>query len=62
MRVVVILKASKESEAGILPSKEILTEMGKYSEQSVKAGIMLAAEGLQPTLKRALVRFSGSQP
>jgi hypothetical protein len=57
----VIVKASKESEAGILPSKDILTEMGKYNEQLVKAGVMLAAEGLQPTSKGARVRFSGSQ-
>ena len=57
-RVMVIVKANKESEAGVLPSKKILTEMGKYNEQLVKAGIMLAAEGLQPTSKGARVRFS----
>ena len=59
MRVMVIVKASKESEAGILPDTEILSKMGKYNEQLVKAGIMLAGEGLQPTSKGKRVRFSG---
>src|SRR5438046_10297222 len=59
MRVMVIVKASKESEAGILPDTEILSKMGKYNEQLVKAGIMLAGEGLHPTSKAKRVRFSG---
>ena len=60
MRVMVIVKANKESEAGVLPDKEILTKMGKYNEELVKAGIMLAGEGLQPTSKGKRVRFSGA--
>ena len=59
MRFMVIVKASKESEAGILPSAEILTAMGKFNEQLVKAGIMLAGEGLQASSKGARVRFDG---
>jgi len=59
MRVMVIVKASKESEAGVLPGKELLTEMGKFNEQLVKAGIMLAMDGLHPTAKGKRVRFSG---
>jgi hypothetical protein len=55
----VIVKASKESEAGVLPDTEILAKMGQYNEQLVKAGIMLAADGLQPTSKGKRVRFSG---
>jgi hypothetical protein len=61
MRVMVIVKASKESEAGVLPDKELLTQMGKYNEQLVKAGIMLAADGLHPTSKGKRVRFSGDK-
>lgn len=61
MRVMVIVKASKESEAGVLPSQELLTQMGKYNEELVKAGIMLAADGLQPTSKGKRVRFSGQK-
>ncbi len=61
MRVMVIVKASKESEAGVLPDTEILTKMGKYNEELVKAGIMLAGEGLQPTSKGKRVRFSGDR-
>ena len=61
MRVMVIVKASKESEAGALPDTEILTKMGKYNEQLVKAGVMLAADGLQPTSKGKRVRFSGEK-
>jgi hypothetical protein len=57
----VIVKASKESEAGVLPGPELLTEMGKYNEQLVKAGIMLAGDGLQPTSKGKRVRFSGDK-
>jgi hypothetical protein len=57
----VIVKATKESEAGVMPSTQLLTEMGKYNEELVKAGIMLAGEGLQPSSKGARVRFSGKQ-
>jgi hypothetical protein len=62
MRFMVIVKANKDSEAGILPSKEILTAMGKYNEELVKAGVMLAAEGLQPSSKGKRVKFSGAKP
>jgi hypothetical protein len=61
MRVMVIVKATKDSEAGALPSKELLTAMGKYNEELVKAGIMLAGEGLQPSRKGKRVRFSGEK-
>lgn len=61
MRVMVFVKASKESEAGMLPSAEILTTMGKYNEQLVKAGIMLAGEGLKPSSSGKRVKFSGDQ-
>src|SRR6266550_1747733 len=61
MRVMVLVKASKESEAGVLPSKELLTEMGKFNEELVKAGVMLAGEGLQASSKGARVRFNGSK-
>jgi len=57
----VIVKADKESEAGVMPDKEILTKMGKYNEELVKAGIMLAGEGLHPTSKGKRVRFSGEK-
>jgi hypothetical protein len=56
----VIVKANKDSEAGILPDKKILTAMGKFNEELVKAGVMLAGEGLQASSKGARVRFSGS--
>jgi len=56
----VIVKANKESEAGVFPDKEILTKMGKYNEELVKAGIMLAGDGLHPTAKGKRVRFSGA--
>jgi hypothetical protein len=56
----VIVKADKNSEAGVLPSQELLTAMGKYNEELVKAGVMLAGEGLQPTSKGARVKFSGT--
>ena len=59
MRCMVIVKANKESEAGVLPSTKLLTEMGKFNEELVKAGIMLAAEGLQSSAKGARVHFSG---
>ena len=61
MRVMVIVKATKDSEAGALPSQELLTAMGKYNEELVKAGIMLAGEGLKPSSKGKRVRFSGSK-
>jgi len=61
MRVMVIVKASKESEAGVLPDAKILTEMGKFNEQLVKNGILLAMEGLQATSKGKRVRFEGSK-
>jgi hypothetical protein len=61
MRVMVIVKANKESEAGQLPDTEILTKMGKYNEQLVKAGIMLAGDGLQASSKGKRVRFSGEK-
>ncbi len=61
MRVMVIVKASNESEAGVMPSEQLLTEMGNYNEQLVKAGIMLAGEGLHPTSKGVRVHFSGKQ-
>ncbi len=61
MRVMVIIKANKESEAGVLPDKRFLTEMGQYSEELVKAGVMLAGEGLHPSSKAKRVRFSGGK-
>jgi len=61
MRFMVIVKASKESEAGVLPSQELLAAMGKFNEELVNAGVMLGAEGLQASSKGALVRFSGNQ-
>ena len=61
MRVMVIVKARKESEAGVMPDTKSLTEMGKYNEQLAKAGIMLAGEGLQPTSKGKRIRFSGGE-
>jgi hypothetical protein len=61
MRFMVIVKADKNSEAGILPSQQLLADMGKYNEELVKAGVMLAGEGLQPSSKGARVRFSGDK-
>jgi hypothetical protein len=61
MRFMVIVKANKDTEAGILPTKEILTEMGKFNEELVKAGVMLAGEGLQASSKGVRVRFSGDK-
>lgn len=61
MRVMVFVKASKESEAGVLPSTEIIAAMTKYNEELVKAGVMLAAEGLQPSSKGARVKFGESK-
>src|SRR5216117_321386 len=59
MRFMVMVKANKDSEAGVLPDKQILTEMGKFNEDLVKAGVMLAGEGLQASSKGARVRFEG---
>lgn len=59
MKVMVLVKATRESEAGVMPSEQLLAEMGNYNEQLVKAGIMLAGQGLHPTSKGARVRFSG---
>ncbi len=61
MRFMVLVKANKESEAGVLPDAKLLTEMGKYNEELVKAGVMLAGEGLQPSSKGVRVRFSGAK-
>lgn len=61
MRVMVIVPGNKDSEAGVLPSKELLTEMGKFNEELVKAGVMLAGEGLHPTSKGVRVKFSGEK-
>jgi hypothetical protein len=61
MRFMVLVKANKQSEAGVLPDKKILTEMGKYNEELVKAGVMLAGEGLHPSSKGAKVKFSGKK-
>ena len=60
MRFMVIVKATKDSEAGILPDEKLLAAMGKYNEELVAAGVMLAGEGLQPSSKGARVRFSGA--
>ena len=59
MRVMVIVKANKDSEAGIMPKQKLLAEMGKFNEELVKAGVLLAADGLQPSSKGKRVRFSG---
>src|SRR3954468_15513348 len=61
MRVLVIVKATKDSEAGALPDEKLLTEMGNFNEELVKAGVMLAGEGLHPSSKGARVRFSGAE-
>jgi hypothetical protein len=61
MKVMVIVKASKNSEAGIMPSETLLTEMGKYNEELVKAGIMLAGDGLKPSVQGKRIRFAGSK-
>ena len=62
MRVMVLVKANEDSEAGVMPSEELLTEMGKYNEELVRAGIMLGGDGLHPTSKAVRVRFSGDTP
>ncbi|HEY2924399.1 MAG TPA: YciI family protein [Candidatus Eisenbacteria bacterium] len=61
MRFMVLVKANKDSEAGVLPDKKILTEMGKFNEELVKAGVMLAGEGLWASSKGARVRFNGAK-
>ena len=61
MKFMVIVKANKDSEAGVLPDEKLLAEMGKYNEELVKAGVLLAAEGLQPSSKGARVKFSGTK-
>ncbi len=60
MRFMIIVKASKDSEAGVLPDEKLLTEMGKFNEELVKAGVLLAGEGLQASSKGARVKFSGN--
>lgn len=61
MRVMVIVKATKNSEAGVMPSEQLLADMGKFNEELVKAGIMVAGEGLHPSSKGKRVRFSGGK-
>lgn len=61
MRVMVLVKASKDSEAGVMPSQKLLSDMGKFNEELVKAGVMLAGEGLHPTSKGVRVEFSGDK-
>jgi len=62
MRFMVIVKANKETEAGVMPSTEMLTAMGKFNEEMVKAGVMLAGEGLHPTSNGARIKYSGKAP
>ena len=61
MRVMVLVKASADSEAGVLPDEQMLTEMGKYNEELVKAGVLLAGDGLHPSAKGVRVRFEGGK-
>jgi len=61
MRFMVIVKADKNSEAGVMPSKQLLTDMGRFNEELANAGVMLAGEGLQPSSKGARVKFSNGQ-
>ena len=61
MRFMILVKATKDSEAGVMPSEQLLTEMGKFNEELVKAGVMLAGEGLHPSSKGVRVRFSGGK-
>ena len=61
MRFMVLVKADADSEAGVMPSQELLTEMGNYNEELVKAGVMLAGDGLHPSSKGARVKFSGAE-
>jgi len=62
MRFMVLVKASKDSEAGVLPSEELLTKMGAFNEEMVKSGVMLAGEGLQPSSKGSRLKFGGAKP
>ena len=62
MRFMMLVKANADSEAGVLPTEQELAEMGRFNEELVKAGVMLAGEGLQPTSKGARVTFSGGKP
>ena len=61
MRFMILIKATKDSEGGVMPSEQLLTEMGKFNEELVQAGVMLAGEGLHPTSKGARVKFSGGK-
>ncbi|MPZ50131.1 MAG: YciI family protein [Dehalococcoidia bacterium] len=61
MRFMIIVKANEDSEAGVMPSREIMEEMGKYNEELIKAGVMLAGDGLQPSSKGARVKFTGGK-
>ena len=61
MRFMILVKANKDTEAGVLPSEQLLAEMGNFNEELVKAGVLLAGEGLQPSSKGARVKFSGSK-
>ena len=61
MRFMIMVKATKDSEAGVMPDEKLLTDMGKFNEQLVKAGVMLAGEGLHPSSRGARVRFSGAK-
>jgi hypothetical protein len=61
MRFMILVKANKDTEAGVLPSQQLLADMGKYNEELVKAGVLLAGEGLQPSSKGARVKFSGAK-
>ena len=61
MRFMIIVKATKDSEAGVMPSKQLLTEMGNFNEELVKAGVLLAGDGHHPTTKGARVKFSGTK-
>ncbi|WP_441291831.1 YciI family protein [Sorangium sp. KYC3313] len=61
MRFMILIKATKDSEAGVMPSEQLFTEMGKFNEELVKAGVMVAGEGLHPSAKGARIRFSGDK-
>jgi hypothetical protein len=61
MRFMIMIKATKDSEAGVMPSEQLLTEMGRFNEELVKAGVLLAGEGLQPSSKGSRVKFSGEK-
>ena len=61
MRFMILIKATKDTEAGVLPDQKLLAEMGKFNEELVKAGVMLAGEGLQPSSKGARIKFSGKK-